>query len=282
MGFFDKFKRKKEKEPKSFSPNLEWDDDEEVEDDFDSYPSYSETDDNSFSSSPNLGFPIGNDNNGGFSKNDPVLTFIGVEKDFHYGNLITTQDIENLEFDQVAPVGIDPGQVQQFCDRMISDVRQYRALLEKRQDDFLKLLAEAQRLSDKLANQGQESEFASFMKEQSDDKESLMEQLTDLKLENQELKAKLSSLDRTNMYEEKLPKVTKMPQLSSSTPKIPQLKKKAPLKPFGFSNNVDNSQKSSGLPGPSLKPFSSKPATGLPSINNSQSTSSVDELLDEL
>lgn len=214
MGFFDKF-LKKENKARPVTPF----DNDNIYDEKDQ----SSTIDDIFSRKPNE-IEIFD------SKEVGVLTSLGIERNIDLTGLMSARDIEMLEFDSVGPVGVDPMQVEQFCDEVLRAINKYRDIIAKREDDFERLLIEAQRLEKKYVDIRTEADLSSFMSEQIDEKEELKDQLISLQIENQELKSKLSKLDQTNMWEEKLPPLGKGSKIGKTSPlmSLPPVSSEAP------------------------------------------------------
>lgn len=129
--------------------------------------------------------------------NYPVLEVLGIEEDIDISGLITPDDIANTEFTLVAPTGINPKEVESFCDNLIIQLGKYRELIIKRQQDFKVLLDENANLVNKMAEQKQESDLASLLMTQKNSEDKLREQVINLQNENRELKEKLKSAQTT-------------------------------------------------------------------------------------
>lgn len=130
-----------------------------------------------------------------YTKNFPILEILGIEKDINIDGYITELDIENTEFTLTAPTGINPKEVEVFCNKLQRDVSIYRNLILSRQEDFMKLLEEALKLESKLVKRQNENELANFVITQKNNEEKLKELVVELRIENQELKNRLARLE---------------------------------------------------------------------------------------
>lgn len=135
----------------------------------------------------------------------PVLKFLHIDLAPNLENLITPDDIANVEFSITAPTGLNADEIEQFCDSVQRDISQYINLIEQRQADFMKLLEHCEELSQKLVDQKQESELASFIIERQTAEDKLKEQLVTLRLENAELQRKLDQLTKERKPTNNLP-----------------------------------------------------------------------------
>ena len=103
------------------------------------------------------------------NKAEGLLKLIGVELEPQIGNLITPNDVENVEFSVTAPTGLNAEEVEQFCDSVQRDISVYLNIIEGRQIDFLKLLEHCGELEKKLVEQREESQLASYIVQGSSD-----------------------------------------------------------------------------------------------------------------
>lgn len=151
------------------------------------------------------------------NKKYPVLELLGISKDVDFSHLISVEDIENAEFSLTAPTGLDPREVEVFCNKLEHDIAQYRAIILNRQEDFVKLLDEVLKLENQLIEKQQESELASFIIDQKSTEEKLKEELLELRLENQELRYKVAQLNKKSIEFKPDPVISEPLTLEEST-----------------------------------------------------------------
>ena len=132
------------------------------------------------------------------NKAEGLLKLIGVELEPQIGNLITPDDVENVEFSVTAPTGLNAEEVEQFCDSVQRDISVYLNIIESRQIDFLKLLEHCGELEKKLVEQREESQLASYIVQGSSDEDKLRDKIANLQIENMELKEKLDNTVNSN------------------------------------------------------------------------------------
>ena len=83
-------------------------------------------------------------------KNSPMLEALNTSANVDWHGTNSLEEFENVEFSMVAPVGIDASEVERFADKCVSEIKTLRRIIEKRQQDFLKLLQEAESLQNKI------------------------------------------------------------------------------------------------------------------------------------
>ena len=132
------------------------------------------------------------------NKAEGLLKLIGVELEPQIGNLITPDDVENVEFSVTAPTGLNAEEVEQFCDSVQRDISVYLNIIESRQIDFLKLLEHCGELEKKLVEQREESQLASYIVQGSSDEDKLRDKIANLQIENMELKEKLANFEKSD------------------------------------------------------------------------------------
>ena len=132
------------------------------------------------------------------NKAERLLKLIGVELEPQIGNLITPNDVENVEFSVTAPTGLNAEEVEQFCDSVQRDISVYLNIIESRQIDFLKLLEHCGELEKKLVEQREESQLASYIVQGSSDEDKLRDKIANLQIENMELKEKLANFEKSD------------------------------------------------------------------------------------
>lgn len=132
------------------------------------------------------------------NKAEGLLKLIGVELEPQIGNLITPDDVENVEFSVTAPTGLNAEEVEQFCDSVQRDISAYLNIIESRQIDFLKLLEHCGELEKKLVEQREESQLASYIVQGSSDEDKLRDKIANLQIENMELKEKLANFEKSD------------------------------------------------------------------------------------
>lgn len=116
-------------------------------------------------------------------------------------DLVTPEQIENVEFTVSLPSGLDADEVSRFCDIMENAVRKYRSELIRISKEKEKLIDEILRGEQQVLEQRNQSQLNSFLEQGSSEKERLQESLIEaqrtkqkLELENEKLKNKLSEL----------------------------------------------------------------------------------------
>lgn len=132
------------------------------------------------------------------NKAEGLLKLIGAELEPQIGNLITPDDVENVEFSVTAPTGLNAEEVEQFCDSVQRDISVYLNIIESRQIDFLKLLEHCGELEKKLVEQREESQLASYIVQGSSDEDKLRDKIANLQIENMELKEKLANFEKSD------------------------------------------------------------------------------------
>lgn len=132
------------------------------------------------------------------NKAEGLLKLIGVELEPQIGNLITPNDVENVEFSVTAPTGLNAEEVEQFCDSVQRDISVYLNIIKSRQIDFLKLLEHCGELEKKLVEQREESQLASYIVQGSSDEDKLRDKIANLQIENMELKEKLANFEKSD------------------------------------------------------------------------------------
>lgn len=132
------------------------------------------------------------------NKAEGLLKLIGVELEPQIGNLITPDDVENVEFSVTAPTGLNAEEVEQFCDSVQRDISVYLNIIESRQIDFLKLLEHCGELEKKLVEQREESQLASYIVQGSSDEDKLRDKIANLQIENMELREKLANFEKSD------------------------------------------------------------------------------------
>ena len=132
------------------------------------------------------------------NKAEGLLKLIGVELEPQIGNLITPDDVENVEFSVTAPTGLNAEEVEQFCDSVQRDISVYLNIIKSRQIDFLKLLEHCGELEKKLVEQREESQLASYIVQGSSDEDKLRDKIANLQIENMELREKLANFEKSD------------------------------------------------------------------------------------
>jgi len=119
------------------------------------------------------------------SKKYPVLEMLGIDFEPDICNLTTPEDMDNVVFDMSAPTGLNPDQVEQFFNKIQSDLAIYRNIIDNRQKDFIMLLEQINSLTDKIVEHNQEQELASYIVDDNG------QEVENLRLENSELKSQI-------------------------------------------------------------------------------------------
>ncbi len=145
-------------------------------------------------------------------KNSPMLEALNTSANVDWHGTNSLEEFENVEFSMVAPVGIDASEVERFADKCVSEIKTLRRIIEKRQQDFLKLLQEAEALQNKIIAKNHEEELTQSVLEKQEKEQELKEKIISLQLENNQLKHKIEKFELTNSF-------------ITSTPELPSLKK---------------------------------------------------------
>lgn len=122
--------------------------------------------------------------------------FLGLEFIDIPAEIVTSSDIDNVEFELIAPVGLDPNQVAPFLDKVELDIEQIYSLFEKNKENFNKLMKEYNSLENKYIAQRQELELTTIFNTSKSEEDKLKDQIFELKLEIQELKTVNDNLKR--------------------------------------------------------------------------------------
>lgn len=116
-------------------------------------------------------------------------------------DLVTPEQIENVEFTVSLPSGLDADEVSRFCDIMESAVRRYRTELMKVSKEKELLIDEILRGERLVLEQRNQEQLNSFLEQGSSEKEKLRDNLIEaqqlkhkLELENERLKQQLSEV----------------------------------------------------------------------------------------
>ena len=136
-------------------------------------------------------------------KNYAVLDFLGISQEVDLRGLITPQEINDMEFHLIAPTGIDPDEVNDFCERLQRELFNYIDIIKQREIDFKKVLERLDDTEKKLIEKQQESELANFIIDSKSNEEKLKEELLELRLENNELKSKLKLVEQQKTQQTK-------------------------------------------------------------------------------
>ena len=145
-------------------------------------------------------------------KNNPMLETLNISANVDWHGTNSLEEFENVEFSRVAPVGIDIPEVERFADKCISEIKTLRRIIEKRQNDFIKLLQEAENLQNKIIEKAYEEELTQSVLDRHEKEQELKEKIMALQLENNQLKHKIEKFELTTSF-------------LTSTPELPSLKK---------------------------------------------------------
>jgi len=169
-------------------------------------------------------------------KNNPMLKALNISANVDWHGTNNISEFEDVEFTRVAPVGIDIPEVERYAEKCITEIKTLRKILEKRQNDFIKLLQEAEILQNKIIAKTHEEELTQSVLDKHEKENELKEKIMALQLENNQLKHKIEKFELTNSF-------------LTSTPELPSLKKN-PLSSFDDNEEIFVSKKAnkSSLP----------------------------------
>lgn len=123
--------------------------------------------------------------------NSMMLNVLGIRENLDTSMLEPLSTFEDVEFHQVAPVGIDISEVERYVDRSNREIKKLYILLENRQKDFEKLYKEALRLESKVIEYQHDNQLTNSILDCKEREDRLKEQVVELRLENQRLKSQL-------------------------------------------------------------------------------------------
>lgn len=130
-----------------------------------------------------------------------ILRQLGIEDGVIIpSELVTPEQVENVEFTVSVPSGLDATEVEQFCDIMERSIRQYRNALKQAYEDKEKLIDEILRGEAQVLEQRNQSQLDMFLDQGENEKARLQDNLMaaqeekqKLAIENEKLKAKLDN-----------------------------------------------------------------------------------------
>lgn len=166
-----------------------------------------------------------NDESGGFMSNKKsntkmssnasgALQVLKIKPESNLRGLITPREIGDVEFELIAPTGLNPRQVSGFCNKVERDVYKYIKIIEERDKDVMKLAEENSRLQDELQETKQNSELTQFINSTADETNKLQETIVELRLENRNLQEKVKRLIAQS-HDTKLPQIEEKKSASS-------------------------------------------------------------------
>lgn len=129
--------------------------------------------------------------NSHINTNSMMLNVLGIREHLDTSMLEPLSTFEDVEFHQVAPVGIDIPEVERYVDRSNREIKKLYILLENRQKDFEKLYKEALRLESKVIEYQHDNQLTNSILDSKEKEDRLKEQVVELRLENQRLKSLL-------------------------------------------------------------------------------------------
>lgn len=129
--------------------------------------------------------------------NSMMLNVLGIREKLDTSMLEPISTFEDVEFHQVAPVGIDISEVERYVDRSNREIKKLYILLENRQKDFEKLYKEALRLESKVIEYQHDNQLTNSILDSKEKEDRLKEQVVELRLENQRLKSQLEKKEHT-------------------------------------------------------------------------------------
>lgn len=159
---------------------------------------------------------IDNDNNTG-EKSYPVLSFLNIPRRIKLGNLITPDDIENVEFSLTSPTGANPNEVEAFLNKVQKDLSKLYRAVEKRESEFDKLLIEVDKVQSQLIEIRQQKEMDAILGNDKTEVDKLKDEVLNLQLENTHLRAEVTKLE-SSLREEKAKAIAPKPKQQPTKP----------------------------------------------------------------
>lgn len=143
----------------------------------------------------------------------PVLGMLNIPAYPNLSGLITSKDVDEVEFNLSAPTGLNPDEIEIFCNNVSTAIYRYNAIIEERQKHFEILLNEVDRLSQKLIEKQAESELSQFISYEKTEDSRIKDEIIELRLQNEELQSRLKELaiarDKQMQTSQPLPNISK-------------------------------------------------------------------------
>lgn len=127
----------------------------------------------------------------------PVLELLNIPITRTADGLLTSTEVENVEFTLTSPTGLAVEEVSNFLFKIEQTLDAYVRLLNERNQDFIKLLAQCEKLEQEIISMKQENELSSLIGTRLKEEDRLRQEIVNLRLENEQLLSKLQALDAT-------------------------------------------------------------------------------------
>ena len=127
----------------------------------------------------------------------PVLELLNIPITRTADGLLTSTEVENVEFTLTSPTGLAVEEVSNFLFKIEQTLDSYVRLLNERNQDFIKLLAQCEKLEQEIISMKQENELSSLIGTRLKEEDRLRQEIVNLRLENEQLLSKLQALDAT-------------------------------------------------------------------------------------
>lgn len=127
----------------------------------------------------------------------PVLELLNIPITRTVDGLLTSTEVENVEFTLTSPTGLAVEEVSNFLFKIEQTLDSYVRLLNERNQDFIKLLAQCEKLEQEIISMKQENELSSLIGTRLKEEDRLRQEIVNLRLENEQLLSKLQALDAT-------------------------------------------------------------------------------------
>lgn len=127
----------------------------------------------------------------------PVLELLNIPITRTTEGLLTSTEVENIEFTLTSPTGLAVEEVSNFLFKIEQTLDAYVKLLNEKNQDFIKLLAQCEKLEQEILSMKQENELSSLIGSRLKEEDKLRQEIVNLRLENEQLLEKLRSLDAT-------------------------------------------------------------------------------------
>lgn len=127
-------------------------------------------------------------------RDSKLLDIYNIDKVSNIDSLLSSEDVDNVEFTLIAPTGLDPKEVAKFLNEVSYSISEYISIIENR-DREIQLLSKANsELEDKLEDEKQSSDFAQMISNRDNKEAELQEKMLNLQIENENIKNKYNAL----------------------------------------------------------------------------------------
>lgn len=127
-------------------------------------------------------------------RDSKLLDIYNIDKVSNIDSLLTSEEVDNVEFTLIAPTGLDPKEVAKFLNEISYSISEYVSIIENR-DREIQLLSKANsELEDKLEDEKQSSDFAQMINNRDNKEAELQEKMLNLQIENENIKNKYNAL----------------------------------------------------------------------------------------